>query len=1058
MKNVVLWVGMLCAVSLFAQVRNGDFAKGKEAWWGEGKWQAADSALQVQSGYVCQDKISVEGGKRYKISFRGKGQGAYAQLSWRGGGVDGGWYGPASVKMDWGNEKALALCVDGDVWKTYSAVVKAPAGVNQALIYLRKMPKSEGVAYYDDVTLVETQEQVVRPVGTVFGVIKNGDFAKGKETWWGEGTWNVVNQALCVQSGFACQDNINVEGGKRYKLSLRMKCEGLPEDGAYVQVSYRGDGVDGGWRGPRTVKLPWGGERAVAVDGGTKDWTTYSCVLAPPDGAEQMLVYLRKRPKVEGTVWYDDVTLSETQEAETTAAALRREVLAKQVFGGAPGNGEYRIVVSENCDLIELNAAKELAEYLGQITGKHYLPLLKDTDKIQPPYIAVGRGNKLLSTKPAWEKLGADGFVVQSDGNVYLAGGTPGATMYAVNWFLDHQLGVKWLAPDYTFVPKRSQLSISKSSTVQVPRFNFRQILGHEGQDKAFAAHNLLNGSSHGAYSIIPPAEIDHFDYSWQRPGMTASFYQLLPPKDHQAKNPQWYAGGQLAMMNDGMRAALADAIGRRLAKEPNYGDYWFGLMDNDWGWDMDGESRAFAQKHGCVPSAPLFDMVKDVARRVQQKYPKAKFASNAYHWGFNPPRNLEIPDSIRVFPMTIHLDYSTPLNVGRNVHLGRDLEQWNATAKNILLWDHVVNFHGFIQPTPNLYPIAETIKWLDGLKNIQGYFAEASWNTKGSEFASLRTWLMARLLWDPKADYKKAVEEYCDAYFGAAGKIMRDYIDYMHVYSVQTRSPIWEKVNVDAPMLTLDFIVKADAMMAQAAQLVKDDPVRLKHVNQVRVTIDYVALLRRQEFEREAAKRGIKWNSDRANRTARAKAIAEAEGIKQYRQSGPMSEFFEIIEMDRKPSALPVEFANVKPENIREVQDLGFNRYYNTTVLVTDPKASDGITARLEGKNGAPLIQAKHHLLPEEGEWDVYAQVRVEADGAADDDKVGGVGSMPPMGVFTEMKWKDFKDGEYHLVKAKGGPFSYSGDEGAICYVCGSGNAKTKYIYVDRFIFVRVK
>src|ERR1035437_2101230 len=129
---------------------------------------------------------------------------------------------------------------------------------------------------------------------------------------------------------------------------------------------------------------------------------------------------------------------------------------------------------------------------------------------------------------------------------------------------------------------------------------------------------------------------------------------------------------------------------------------------------------------------------------------------------------------------MTIQLDYSTPLFAGRNEKLGKDIVDWNSATKDILLWDHITNFNGYIQPTPNIYPICDTIHWLANLKNIHGYFAEGSWNTKNAEFASLRVWIMGRMLWDPNTDYKAAIAEYCDAYYGPAGKLVKQYMDLM--------------------------------------------------------------------------------------------------------------------------------------------------------------------------------------------------------------------------------------------------------------------------------------
>lgn len=1111
----MMLAGSLIAAPLHADniVANGGFESGASRWWGGGLKTggvvpenpgSGSASLKIAGDFVCQDRIAVKGGQAYRISMKIRSENApegavYAQLSYRGAGVGSGWYGPAAVKIEGRAEKALFVTGGAHDWKTFTTVVVAPAGADQMLVYLRKINGTSGVAYYDDVQVIETDEAPAQPAGPVpeEAVVVNGDFENGSRGWWGGGmkSGGVVadnpasgSASLKVTRDFVCQDKITVVGGRTYAITMKVRSEDAPEGSGYVQISHRGGSITGGWFGPATVDLGARRERALFTTGGTHDWKEITRVVEVPPGADQMLIYLRKIDGTPGAVYFDDIRLMPTKEAATTAADLRRAELAGQWLAAplpaasaasllqsaiAAGtsrdpakvkladNGQalFRVHVGSDAHVITLNAAHDLADYAGRVTGGSFLPLSHDAHPLDGPLLVVGRDNSLtakLCPDIAYDELGEDGFVIRSVGpHIVIAGQTPGGTMYGVNWFLDHQLGVKWLSPDYTRVPSSPTIELAALNEKQIPRFTFRQILSHEGQDKPFAARNLLNGNSHGAQSILPKPEIDHWDNSWQRPGLTGSFYQLMPSK---SARPGWYAGGQVAMMNPEVREFMANAIVEKLKGVSNYGDYWFGFMDNDWGWDMDAKSAAFAKAHGNAPSAPRVDMAIEVERLIREKLPEARIAINAYHWSFTPPTGLTVPANILVYPMTIHVDYSSPLNKGRNEKLGRDIAGWNDIAKTVLLWDHVTNFHGYIQPTPNIYPIAESIRWLAGLENIFGYFAEGSWNTRGAEFSSLRVWLMARMLWNPQTDIRAAVAEYCDAYFGPASKPIKDYIDLMHAEAARTRAAIWEKTNVDSPLLNFDFITKADRLMEQAEAAVANDPVMLRHVCQVRVCVDYVVLLRRHEFETEAKKRGVAWSADTARRRARFDGIIAAEKIGEYRQGGKMPELAAIMDIERKTPAPPAMVQNLPASDWREIQDLGINRYYKPTVIVADPQASDGAAARLDGNSEGWVIQVKRHLVPEEGQWDIYAEVRVDAEGLADENNVLAVGSAPPMNRFTPVPCRQVKGEGYHVVKVPGGPFRYSGDDGAISYIRGVKSAKVKHIYVDRFFMVRVK
>ncbi len=1106
------------SAAALGSVINGGFEQGKANWWGPGfekgtatvvKEAAPEGTdcLKLGAEWICQDKITVQGGKRYKISMKVRSDGApessiYVQFSYRGPGLTIQWYGPAEVDTGSGSEKILFATGGTHAWKTFSVVVEAPPSADQILFYLRRNG-DVGAGYFDDIKCEPTDDAVTpatqHGTGARKETVLNGGFEKGNANWWGAGfdghTASVVKDGaaegeacLKLTSEYVCQDKIPLQGGKRYKISMKLRGDEAPDGSIYVQVSYRGNGVGAAWYGPVQVNLGGRTEQALFVSGGTQEWKTVSAVVEPPKNADQLLIYLRKKTVSAGAAYFDDIKVEPTDEPATTAGALLGAQLSAKllspplaaadaaaainvllVAAAQPtpakltliedGTIEYQVHVATHADLLTLNAAKELNDYLGKISAASAAALSHDEHPTAGPLLIVGRDSALtqkLCPNIPYAELGEDGFVIRTVGpHIVIAGATSGATMYGVNWFLDHKLGVKWLSPDYTYVPASKTLAIAAVRETQVPRFAFRQILSAEGQNKRFAAHNLLNGNSHGAYSVNSPPEINHWDSTWQRPGLVGSFFELVPPAQFQGPHPDWYYGGQIAMMNPGVRQALADAVIKRLKRVDDYQNYWFGLMDNDWGWDTDPASAAFAKNHGGVPSAAQLDMVGDVLQRVRKVLPGAKIAFNAYHWGFTPPTGMTVPDGLRVFPMTIQLDYSTPLFIGRNVKLGKDIEGWNTIAKHILIWDHITNFNGYIQPTPNIYPICETIRWLATLAHIHGYFAEGSWNTKDGEFASLRVWIMGRMLWDPGTDYKAAIAEYCDDYYGPAGKYIRQYIDLMHDESAKTHAPIWEKTNIDSAMLNLDFATQADALMETAQAAVVADPVFLKHVLEVRVCVDYVILVRRKEYQHQAASRHVQFNVDFANRLDRFNQTIKDEGFTQYRQDGTMAELAGIIAIDRKDSTPPKLVGGLPKSAWREIQEIGFNRYYASTIVVADSTASDGAAARLDGHQMAPLIQLKHHKLPEEGLWDIYAEVRVDANDADPNDVALGIGTMPPQDGGTNIKMSQLKDGGYTLIKAPGGPYRYNQDDQVVTFI--RGGPKSKYVYVDRFFVVRV-
>jgi hypothetical protein len=920
-------------------------------------------------------------------------------------------------------------------------------------------------------------------------LLVNGDFSAGRSGWWGD-TSNIVphgtGMALRLSSGFAAQDRIAIEAGRHYHVRLAIRTVNAPVGAAFVQISFRGDNVDKRWRGNERIVQPWGTEAAAVVAQGREGvWQTYDAVLAAPSQASQMLIYLRKMQGTSGVAEFSDVSVTPTDEPVTGADDLQSVRLHATLFppalpeaernsrlaaivksAGTPaarlllaehGIARYHVHVGTSADAMTLHAATELADYLKQITGADVAPISTDDAPQSGPLLVVGSGNRLataLCRNADRNALGQDGFIFCTSGpNLVVEGLTSRGTMYGVNWLLDRVLGVKWLAPDATYVPLRATLSIPALNERHVPRFAYREILSNEGQDRAFRAHNLLNGESHGPSFSASPAALDNWDHSWLAKDGDASFWDLLPRQVYAKDHPEWYAGGQIAMMDPAVRRILAGNVIARLRRLPDYTKVWFGIHDMDWGWDMDAASRAFAEKHGGSPSAPLLDMVTDVAAQVREVMPGARLAFNAYHWGFAPPVGMTMPDYVLVYPMTIQVDYSTPLDTGRNEALGKALAGWNAIAPHMFVWDHITNFGGFIQPTPNIYPIGESIQWLAALKHVSGYFAEGSWNTPGAEFASLRVWMMARLLWNPDQDVRALVAEYCDNYFGAASPYVVAYINLMHATLARSGDLLGEQTPVGMAMYSRDFVASADKLLAQAERAVSEDSVLTARVRQARIPLDYVILVRRNEYN--VLPTGSSWQVNHATRLQRFEASLKAAHVRMFRQGADMAALEELLAIERWPAKPPAEVVNLSQADWQDFQDVDLN-LYGGAHIVADASASDGAAVLIKGNSFNWAVQFKFDNLPRTAAWDLYVVLRVHASGKTDHPGGVRVGSFPPMDCFTEVSSEALSGARYQVVLVPGGPFSYGTNHDQGAYVQADRLDADDQLLVDRFFVVR--
>lgn len=1118
MWSVTLAVLTLAGVSVghtatACRVVNGGFEDGAAGWENAPQVVSVEPhggahALVLAKGYVFQSPsalIPVAPGHDYrlKIWIRTDGcesNGVGVCAMWRAQDrktlAGHGWIeGTApSFVMDQGQSPVLAVTGGTHAWQEFTVVIPAlqlPAEARFLHLYLRHdlQKKSTGAAWFDDLTAEELPAGSLAPLV----IVRNGDFEHGKAGWWGEGKWDVVpaagvggSAALRVDDGYACQDKRPVTGGKNYRISMQIKSEGAQEGSAFVQLSYRGQGMKPTWFGPLKAGT---GDAALFVAGGTQAWKEFSDLVTAPPAATEILIYLRKQGGA-GAAFYDNVKIEPTDEKVPTAADKRQAELAKELLQPAvtgsdvagvlaaavaasskaspaklmlaeDGKALFRIHVGSKAEVVTLGAVKELASYLNQITGAEFAPISHDANPQGGPLIVVGRETELtakLCPDIPYDKLGRDGFVIRTVGpNLVIAGAMPCGTLFGVNWLLDHKLGVKWLSPGYTLIPSAKTLQVAPINALQAPHFAFREILSWEGSDRLFRLHNLASGESHGPSFAATPPEIDCSLHDWMAKDGYGNFFELLPQKTYGKSHPGWYAGGQMAMMNKDMRAELARVIADRMKAHPDYKSIWFEVHDMDWGWDMDSASQAFAAKHGGHPSAPRLDMMIDVANRVREVLPGARFAFNAYHWSFTPPEGITVPDYILVFPMTIHVDYSTALNKGRNEKLGQDIAGWTKIAKTVQIWDHIANWSGYIQPEPNIYPIGASIRWLGTLPNVRGYMAEGCWETPASEFSALRAWMMMRLLWDPTLEVKPLVEEFCRGYYGAAGPIIVAYIDLEHAALARSGDVIAEKTQVDLKMYDLGFLTRADSLFNDAEAAVAGNETLLAHVREARMPVDFVILVRRKDCADEAVQRGIAWQPDTSNRMARLTQTIEACKLRSYRQGQQKGELDELLAVERRTPEPNPMVRNLARTDWVELQELSLNRY-STARIVADSAASDGAAIRMIGNDATWAMQLKPDKLPHEGTWDVWADVRVEAEAGHDAEPGVNVGFSPPMNRFTTAKIGDLNDGKYHLVKVPGGPFRFENDHGKSIYVQAAAKPYITYVYLDRIIAIRHK
>ena len=100
----------------------------------------------------------------------------------------------------------------------------------------------------------------------------------------------------------------------------------------------------------------------------------------------------------------------------------------------------------------------------------------------------------------------------------------------------------------------------------------------------------------------------------------------------------------------------------------------------------------------------------------------------------------------------------------------------WSKIARNLFVWHYVADFFHYLTPFPNLPPLQDDIRFYIE-HGVKGIFMQGDGNSPGGDFAELKAWLIARLLWNPKLEMADARWEFLRGYYRDAAPAVQEYL-----------------------------------------------------------------------------------------------------------------------------------------------------------------------------------------------------------------------------------------------------------------------------------------
>ncbi len=454
------------------------------------------------------------------------------------------------------------------------------------------------------------------------------------------------------------------------------------------------------------------------------------------------------------------------------------------------GRSEAVIVVADDATPPEKHAAEELARFLRQVTGADFA--VANGGSEGKGRLLVGPGAaKLADPDFSTDGLGSEGIIIRSAGeDLILAGGRPRGTLYAIYTFLEDHVGCRWWSPTAGTIPSRPSLEVGGLDVRYVPPLEYRESFWFSAFDADWAVRNKCNGQRYplddarGGKHVIE--------------GFVHTFYGLIPPDRYFNDHPDWFSEmegkrkhehAQLCLANEEMREELVKNLKARLRRNPQA--TMASVSQNDWAGYCECERcRAVDAEEGS-PAGSMIRFVNAVAEKTEREFPNVAISTLAYQYTQRAPAHVRPRPNVVVWLCSIACSFNLPIKShARNKPFRDDLEAWSKICDRLYIWDYTTNFRHYIFPHPNLRVLGPNVR-LFVENNAKGVFEQGAYQSPGAEMMELRAWVLAKLLWNPKLDDKKLIDEFLDGYYGLAAPHVRAYLGVLHDTMQARKQPL---------------------------------------------------------------------------------------------------------------------------------------------------------------------------------------------------------------------------------------------------------------------------
>lgn len=494
------------------------------------------------------------------------------------------------------------------------------------------------------------------------------------------------------------------------------------------------------------------------------------------------------------------------------------------------GQSAYHISLESEATVETQLIASLLQHYLERATGAR-LPILRKGEG-DGPALRLRAGSAVHGPlESGWIKLSATGA------DLLLAGSDAEYLAYAVYEYLERFAGCRWLDPYTDDVPELGQLSVPADlDYFYQPPIATRTVHSRLFYDHPSFARKLRVTAE--AFPYYAPEARVH------------TFHRFVPEGVFYEAHPEYYAlragqrlPTQLCLSNEQVLQLVIDSVRAHFARHPDAQAISVSQDDNTQYCQCEDCRRADAEEGS--PAGTLLRFVNQVAGH----FPDKTVTTLAYQYTRSPGKTRPAPN-VLITLCSIECDRSGPI-AERCEPFAADLAAWRAMGAQLRIWDYTTQFTNFLAPFPNLQTLQPNLRLFEA-QGAGWVFEQHSSNP--SELFELRSYLLAKLLWNPSLDVDSLTEDFCRRYYGPAAGPVLSYIRTLHEELAAVPDFFLflygDPAQAFGSYLRGELLLQYSEWMDEAQALAVGDSSLVRRVQRARLGVDYAVL--------EACRKGL--------------------------------------------------------------------------------------------------------------------------------------------------------------------------------------------------------